>query len=128
MSIECWCRKKKFLCISFWQQHKCEATSSFCHPMKYICGGMRRVGGRVLRTIVLLWRLSSGLLLCCCGVVVVVMVVVVVVVVLWRRQMVLLAAYVCRLVECGVEQEIKPKEPIRCRDCGHRIMYKKRTK
>ncbi|RKO96933.1 hypothetical protein CXG81DRAFT_14123 [Caulochytrium protostelioides] len=33
--------------------------------------------------------------------------------------------YVCG--ECGVDNEIKPREPIRCRDCGHRIMYKKRT-
>ncbi len=30
--------------------------------------------------------------------------------------------------ECGAENEIKPKDPIRCRDCGYRIMYKKRTK
>ncbi len=30
--------------------------------------------------------------------------------------------------ECGAEQEIKPKEPIRCKECGYRILYKKRTK
>ena len=24
--------------------------------------------------------------------------------------------------------EIKAREPIRCKECGHRIMYKKRTK
>lgn len=30
-------------------------------------------------------------------------------------------------VECASINEIKPKEPIRCRECGHRIMYKKRT-
>lgn len=29
--------------------------------------------------------------------------------------------------DCGVKNEIKPREPIRCRECGHRIMYKKRT-
>ncbi|KAK2466349.1 hypothetical protein APHAL10511_001991 [Amanita phalloides] len=29
--------------------------------------------------------------------------------------------------DCGAKNEIKPREPIRCRDCGHRIMYKKRT-
>ncbi|TFK29301.1 hypothetical protein FA15DRAFT_582622 [Coprinopsis marcescibilis] len=29
---------------------------------------------------------------------------------------------------CGVKNEIKAREPIRCRECGHRIMYKKRTK
>ncbi|ORX76873.1 hypothetical protein BCR32DRAFT_329146 [Anaeromyces robustus] len=34
--------------------------------------------------------------------------------------------YICG--DCGVENEIRAKEPIRCRDCGHRIMYKKRTK
>ncbi|KAI9227447.1 MAG: DNA-directed RNA polymerase I [Piptocephalis tieghemiana] len=30
--------------------------------------------------------------------------------------------------DCGADNEIKPREPIRCRECGHRIMYKKRTK
>ena len=30
--------------------------------------------------------------------------------------------------DCGHPNEIKPREPIRCRSCGHRIMYKKRTK
>lgn len=30
--------------------------------------------------------------------------------------------------DCGVKNEIKSREPIRCRECGHRIMYKKRTK
>jgi DNA-directed RNA polymerase subunit RPC12/RpoP len=30
--------------------------------------------------------------------------------------------------DCGAKNEIKPREPIRCRECGHRIMYKKRTK
>jgi len=33
--------------------------------------------------------------------------------------------YLC--ADCGVENEIKPREPIRCKACGHRIMYKKRT-
>eukprot|EP00126_Sphaerothecum_destruens_P008282 Sdes_comp20161_c0_seq3m13314 len=33
--------------------------------------------------------------------------------------------YICG--ECGGENEIKPKDPIRCRECGYRIMYKKRT-
>ncbi|CAG7849464.1 SubName: Full=Uncharacterized protein {ECO:0000313/EMBL:CCA67271.1} [Serendipita indica DSM 11827] len=28
---------------------------------------------------------------------------------------------------CGVENDIRPREPIRCKACGHRIMYKKRT-
>lgn len=30
--------------------------------------------------------------------------------------------------ECSAINEIRPREPIRCRECGHRIMYKKRTK
>ncbi|KAI0069012.1 hypothetical protein BV25DRAFT_1792735 [Artomyces pyxidatus] len=30
--------------------------------------------------------------------------------------------------DCGAKNEIKAREPIRCRECGHRIMYKKRTK
>ena len=29
--------------------------------------------------------------------------------------------------DCGAKNEIKPREPIRCKECGHRIMYKKRT-
>lgn len=31
-------------------------------------------------------------------------------------------------VECHSENEIRPNEAIRCRECGYRIMYKKRTK
>ncbi|KDQ64745.1 hypothetical protein JAAARDRAFT_28385 [Jaapia argillacea MUCL 33604] len=34
--------------------------------------------------------------------------------------------YLC--ADCGAKNEIKSREPIRCRECGHRIMYKKRTK
>ncbi|KAI0770787.1 hypothetical protein BC629DRAFT_1291893, partial [Irpex lacteus] len=30
--------------------------------------------------------------------------------------------------DCNAKNEIKPREPIRCRECGHRIMYKNRTK
>ncbi len=30
--------------------------------------------------------------------------------------------------ECHSENEIRPRDPIRCRECGYRIMYKKRTK
>ena len=33
--------------------------------------------------------------------------------------------YVCG--ECRSDNEIKSRDPIRCRECGHRIMYKKRT-
>nr|ACM09348.1 DNA-directed RNA polymerases I, II, and III subunit RPABC4 [Salmo salar] len=32
------------------------------------------------------------------------------------------------LTECHTENEIKARDPIRCRECGYRIMYKKRTK
>ncbi|KAI0207389.1 DNA-directed RNA polymerases I, II, and III subunit RPABC4, partial [Lamellibrachia satsuma] len=34
--------------------------------------------------------------------------------------------YICG--ECHHENEIKARDPIRCRECGYRIMYKKRTK
>lgn len=32
------------------------------------------------------------------------------------------------VLECHNDNEMKPRDPIRCRECGHRIMYKKRTK
>ena len=34
--------------------------------------------------------------------------------------------YICG--DCGSKNKIKPKDPIRCRSCGYRIMYKLRTK
>ena len=34
--------------------------------------------------------------------------------------------YLCG--DCGQTNEIKPKDPIRCRFCGYRILYKMRTK
>ncbi|KAF9004736.1 DNA directed RNA polymerase [Cyathus striatus] len=34
--------------------------------------------------------------------------------------------YIC--ADCGAKNELKSREPIRCRECGHRIMYKKRTR
>jgi len=34
--------------------------------------------------------------------------------------------YICG--ECHNENEIRSRDPIRCRECGYRIMYKKRTK
>ncbi|CAM9441822.1 unnamed protein product [Heterosigma akashiwo] len=34
--------------------------------------------------------------------------------------------YLCG--DCGSENVIKPRDPIRCRQCGFRIMYKMRTK
>ncbi|KAG8718126.1 DNA-directed RNA polymerase core subunit rpc10 [Ceratobasidium sp. 394] len=33
--------------------------------------------------------------------------------------------YLC--ADCGAKNEIRSREPIRCKECGHRIMYKKRT-
>ncbi|CAK5076239.1 unnamed protein product [Meloidogyne enterolobii] len=30
--------------------------------------------------------------------------------------------------DCHKENEIRPKDPIRCRECGYRILYKKRTR
>lgn len=30
--------------------------------------------------------------------------------------------------ECHFENEMRPRDAIRCRECGYRIMYKKRTK
>lgn len=34
--------------------------------------------------------------------------------------------YFC--ADCQEEAKIKPKDHIRCRACGYRILYKKRTK
>ncbi len=34
--------------------------------------------------------------------------------------------YVCG--DCGADNEIKGRDAIRCRECGYRIMYKKRTR
>ncbi|RDD45906.1 DNA-directed RNA polymerases I, II, and III subunit RPABC4 [Trichoplax sp. H2] len=34
--------------------------------------------------------------------------------------------YICG--DCRMENDIKPRDPIRCRECGCRILYKKRTK
>lgn len=34
--------------------------------------------------------------------------------------------YVCG--ECGWENKIKPGDTIQCRECGYRILYKKRTR
>ncbi|CBY15019.1 unnamed protein product [Oikopleura dioica] len=34
--------------------------------------------------------------------------------------------YICG--ECHFNQEVKPKDPVRCRECGYRILYKKRTR
>lgn len=33
-----------------------------------------------------------------------------------------------RTTDCGAQNVIKNKDPIRCRQCNHRIMYKMRTK
>ena len=34
--------------------------------------------------------------------------------------------YICG--ECHAENEIKIRDPIRCQECGYRIMYKKWTR
>ena len=44
---------------------------------------------------------------------------------LWPRSQ---AGHVYLCGDCGTKNEIKPKDPIRCRICGFRIMYKMRTK
>ena len=40
--------------------------------------------------------------------------------------MVMGVPYVCG--NCGSEVPLKPGDVIQCRDCGYRILYKKRTK
>lgn len=35
------------------------------------------------------------------------------------------ARYICG--DCGFENEIRAKDVIRCRECGYRILFKKRT-
>ena len=35
-------------------------------------------------------------------------------------------SYICG--ECGAENVLKPTDVIRCRECGYRILYKKRTR
>ncbi|ORY87732.1 DNA directed RNA polymerase [Protomyces lactucae-debilis] len=34
--------------------------------------------------------------------------------------------YIC--ADCGQKNNIQMREVIRCRSCGHRVMYKERTK
>ena len=34
-------------------------------------------------------------------------------------------AYICG--DCGTENQLKTGDVIRCRECGYRILYKKRT-
>jgi DNA-directed RNA polymerase subunit RPC12/RpoP len=33
-----------------------------------------------------------------------------------------------RLPDCGFETNVKPGDHVQCRECGYRILYKKRTK
>jgi DNA-directed RNA polymerase subunit RPC12/RpoP len=30
--------------------------------------------------------------------------------------------------DCGADNQMRPNEPIRCKECGHRVVYKKRAK
>lgn len=34
--------------------------------------------------------------------------------------------YLC--AECGIKVGINKGEPIRCKECGHRVLYKQRTR
>uniref|UniRef100_A0A1I7YPM0 DNA-directed RNA polymerases I, II, and III subunit RPABC4 n=1 Tax=Steinernema glaseri TaxID=37863 RepID=A0A1I7YPM0_9BILA len=34
--------------------------------------------------------------------------------------------YVC--AECQADNSLKPKDAVRCRNCGHRVLYKKRCR
>lgn len=36
--------------------------------------------------------------------------------------------YIYIFIDCGTEQELKPSEPIVCRECSGRIFYKKRLR
>lgn len=38
------------------------------------------------------------------------------------------AAFLIYAVECRAENEIRPRELVRCLECGHRVLYKKRSK
>ncbi|KAK4285026.1 hypothetical protein QN277_001777 [Acacia crassicarpa] len=35
-------------------------------------------------------------------------------------------SYICG--DCGMENSLKPGDVIQCRECGYRILYKKRTR
>ncbi|CAN1137507.1 DNA-directed RNA polymerases II, IV and V subunit 12 [Linum perenne] len=35
-------------------------------------------------------------------------------------------SYICG--DCGTENTLKPGDVIQCRECGYRILYKKRTR
>ncbi|XP_037957446.1 DNA-directed RNA polymerases I, II, and III subunit rpabc4-like [Teleopsis dalmanni] len=34
--------------------------------------------------------------------------------------------YICGI--CGSDVELRPTDPVRCRECGYRVLYKKRIK
>jgi DNA-directed RNA polymerases I, II, and III subunit RPABC4 len=42
-----------------------------------------------------------------------------------KQNSVVSVAYICG--SCSLENYLKPKDVIRCKECGHRIVYKKRT-
>lgn len=42
-----------------------------------------------------------------------------------ERQQNAIVSYLCG--SCGFENALKPKDAIRCKECGYRIFYKKRT-
>lgn len=35
---------------------------------------------------------------------------------------------VCIFTDCGADNTLKPGDVIQCRECGYRILYKKRTR
>uniref|UniRef100_A0A6N2N776 Uncharacterized protein n=1 Tax=Salix viminalis TaxID=40686 RepID=A0A6N2N776_SALVM len=37
-------------------------------------------------------------------------------------------SYICGGKDCGMENTLKPGDVIQCRECGYRILYKKRTR
>jgi DNA-directed RNA polymerase subunit RPC12/RpoP len=39
-----------------------------------------------------------------------------------------LSIYFLIFVDCGMENTLKPGDVIQCRECGYRILYKKRTR
>lgn len=45
-----------------------------------------------------------------------------------RKSMSWILPFCLSFTECHCENEMRPKDAIRCRECGYRIMYKKRTK
>lgn len=80
-----------------------QQQSSSKAPIIYICGGTILFS---LRKVVIVSKMNKKLASCYS----------------------LSIIYFNRTAECHTENEIRSKDAIRCRDCGYRILYKKRTK